>query len=177
MASSLLVRVIRRHGFTGSAQEVADQLNAKAIPKTNANRQSLVDVANRYGWPAVTNFQTKLVAAGLQGYLSLLASGVDFSAQASIDAISGMATSGAISNAEAQGLLAMGRWQESVWCDEGGEGVISLSDVTEALAQIAVEDNIESLKRQTMERVDAIRTKLDAGEITDWPGCVSEFGA
>lgn len=172
-----LKRTIRKHGLSGTAQEVTDALNLKNIPKTNSERQDLSDLADRYGWEAVTNFQTKLVAAGKQGYLDLLQGGVDLSTQSAYDAVEDMVQAGQITQNEGQNLIKMGRWNASIWQEEGGTGDVLLADVTTALEEIAFEDNAYALADQVDAKVAVIKAKLFDGDITDWAGCVTEFGA
>lgn len=171
-----LVKVIRKYGLTGTAQEVADALNAKTIPKTNSERQGLAELANHYGWAAVTNFQAKLVAGGKQGYLDMLASGADLSTQAAYDAAAEMVSSGILTYAEGQSLLSLGQWNESIWQDEGGENDVLVADVTTALAAITFEDNANDLAAQVDDKAYVIKAKLYDGDIVDWAGCVTEFG-
>lgn len=175
--SDLLIRVIRRHGLTGTPDEVTIALNARTIEKHDDTRKTLADLASRFGRTQLVEVADKVKAAGCSLFLDMLTSGISFTHPETIGALDDLVMSGALTAEQAAAFKEVGVWLESIWQDSGGEGEALVSDVTAALAQIATEDNAEELKQHAQARLDAIKIKLDSGDITDWPGCVGEFEA
>ena len=120
--------------------DIATELNAATVPRTDATRYTWAGLALRFGTSTVAAMRAALIAVPNVGPLVdsiLTSSGVDFSldeTQAMLDSLSGV-----FDAQSTAALKSIGRWNVSPYVADGGTGNVTTEQIAVARENIAIE--------------------------------------
>lgn len=173
MMNALRNWIIANGHAATDAKEVRERLGNQVEVYRDSQRWTMAGVMDVLGPQAVITMERKLRAADLGVFAQALASGIQFDAQSTRDALMMCAQMRVLESAEVDALLAIGLRYGPAWEKAGLEALPTVEEIEAAQATIATEE----LREQVAQRYHSVRDAIDAGEVLTWEAARAALGA
>lgn len=170
--SALRNWIIASGHATSEAKEIRERLNDQVEVYRDSQKWTMAGVMDVLGPQAVIVMERKLRAANLGVFAQALASGIQFDADSTRDALMMCAQMRVLESSEVDALLSIGLRYGPAWEKAGLQELPALEEIQAVQATIATEE----LREQVAQRYQAVREAIDAGEILTWEAARAALG-